>query len=71
PKRSAVSDQLRARLGREAATPALRDYGLGAQILLDLGVKKLTLLTNAPKNIVGLEGYGLEVTGHQPIEPLP
>jgi 3,4-dihydroxy 2-butanone 4-phosphate synthase/GTP cyclohydrolase II len=67
PRRSAVSDQLRARLGRETVTPALRDYGIGAQILLDLGVKQLTLLTNAPKNIVGLEGYGLEVTGHQPI----
>ena len=40
----------------------LRHYGIGAQILVDLGVKKIRLLTNNPKKIVGLEGYGLEVT---------
>ncbi|MBN2483145.1 MAG: bifunctional 3,4-dihydroxy-2-butanone-4-phosphate synthase/GTP cyclohydrolase II [Candidatus Omnitrophica bacterium] len=39
----------------------LRDYGIGAQILVDLGAKKLRLLTNNPKKIIGLEGYGLEV----------
>jgi len=39
----------------------LRDYGIGAQILVDLGVKKMRLLTNNPKKIVGLEGYGLSV----------
>ncbi len=39
----------------------LRDYGLGAQILVDLGVKKMRLMTNNPKKIKGLEGYGLEV----------
>ncbi|MCC7305446.1 MAG: 3,4-dihydroxy-2-butanone-4-phosphate synthase [Alphaproteobacteria bacterium] len=47
--------------------PQLRDYGIGAQILLDLGVKNMTLLTNSPKNIVGLEGYGLYIAGHRPI----
>lgn len=67
PRKTAVSDNLRVKMGKEPKNPALRDYGIGAQILLDLGVKKLTLLTNAPKNIVGLEGYGLEVTGHQPV----
>jgi 3,4-dihydroxy 2-butanone 4-phosphate synthase / GTP cyclohydrolase II len=41
--------------------PDLRDYGIGAQILADLGLKKIRLLTNNPKKIVGLEGYGLEV----------
>ncbi len=46
----------------------LRDYGIGAQMLVDLGVKKIKLLTNNPKKIVGLEGYGLEVVERIPIE---
>ncbi len=46
----------------------LRDYGIGAQILRDLGVRKMGLLTNNPKKIVGLEGYGLEVVDRFPIE---
>lgn len=46
----------------------LRDYGIGAQILRDLGVKQMNLLTNNPKKIIGLEGYGLEVVGRFPIE---
>lgn len=45
----------------------LRDYGIGAQILLDLGVKDMTLLSNSPKNIPGLEGYGLHIHGHRKI----
>ncbi|HHL40895.1 MAG TPA: bifunctional 3,4-dihydroxy-2-butanone-4-phosphate synthase/GTP cyclohydrolase II [Deltaproteobacteria bacterium] len=49
----------------------LRDYGLGAQILLDLGVKKMRILTNNPKKIVGLEGYGLEIVERVPIEAVP
>ncbi len=49
----------------------LRDYGIGAQILRDLGVRKMCLLTNNPKKIVGLEGYGLEVTRRLPIEMKP
>ncbi|OQX08644.1 MAG: bifunctional 3,4-dihydroxy-2-butanone 4-phosphate synthase/GTP cyclohydrolase II [Desulfobulbaceae bacterium A2] len=48
----------------------LRDYGIGAQILRDLGVGKMQLLTNNPKKIVGLEGYGLEVVDRFPIEML-
>ena len=47
--------------------PDLRDYGIGAQILLDLGLKKICLLTNNPRKIVGLEGYNLEVTGREPL----
>src|SRR5512142_378505 len=48
--------------------PDLRDYGIGAQLLRDLGVRKMRLLTNNPKKIIGLEGYGLEVVERVPIE---
>ncbi len=49
----------------------LREYGLGAQILVDLGLKTIRLLTNNPKKIVGLEGYGLEITKQVPIRVKP
>ena len=49
----------------------LRDYGIGAQILADLGVKKIKLLTNNPRKIIGLEGYGLKVVERIPIEIRP
>ena len=49
----------------------LREYGLGAQILVDLGLKKIRLLTNNPKKLVGLEGYGLEITEQVPIRVKP
>jgi 3,4-dihydroxy 2-butanone 4-phosphate synthase/GTP cyclohydrolase II len=47
-----------------------RDYGVGAQILRDLGVKKIRLMTNNPKKRAGLKGYGLEIVENVPIEPL-
>jgi 3,4-dihydroxy 2-butanone 4-phosphate synthase/GTP cyclohydrolase II len=47
--------------------PDLRDYGVGAQILVDLGISKLRLMTNNPRKIVGLEGYGLEVVERVPL----
>lgn len=46
---------------KKAPSVELRDYGIGAQILLDLGIKKMTLLTNTERSVVGLEGYGLEI----------
>ncbi len=49
----------------------LRDYGIGAQILVDLGVKKMRLMTNNPKKIVGLEGYDVEIVERVPIEIKP
>ena len=58
----------------ELGLPAdLRDYGIGAQILGDLGLSTIRILTNNPKKIIGLEGYGLEVTAQVPIvhEPNP
>ena len=51
--------------------PDLRDYGIGAQILLDLGLEKIRLLTNNPRKIVGLEGYNLEITGREPLRVDP
>ena len=49
----------------------LRDYGLGAQILVDLGVRKIRLMTNNPKKIIGLEGYGMKVVERVPLEMAP
>jgi len=49
----------------------LRDYGVGAQILVALGIRKMRLMTNNPRKIIGLEGYGLEIKGRVPLETEP
>ncbi len=51
--------------------PELRDYGLGAQILFDLGIRKMRFLTNNPKKVIGLEGYGLKIVEVVPIKSVP
>ena len=68
PHQTMVSEVLSQRLGKPLAnqTP-LRDYGIGAQILVDLGITHMTLLTNEPKSVVGLDGYGLTIAGTQGI----
>ncbi len=68
PRQSRVSELVRARSGGSEAT-GLRDYGVGAQILLDLGVRQMILLHNTEWTIVGLDGYGLQVVGQQSIPP--
>ena len=53
----------------EAPPPEQRDYGVGAQILAELGVRDMVLLTNSHHSLVGLEGYGLSIVGERPITP--
>jgi 3,4-dihydroxy 2-butanone 4-phosphate synthase/GTP cyclohydrolase II len=56
------------RAGEDAPMEELRDYGVGAQILAELGVHDMVLLTNTHHSLVALEGYGLSITGEQPID---
>ncbi len=59
---SALLESRQAQPQKRAPSVELRDYGIGAQILLDLGIKKMTLLSNTERPVIGLEGYGLEIT---------
>ena len=65
---NAVAECIRHMMQMSRAEPALRDYGIGAQILVDLGVKDMILLSNHERTIVGLEGYGLNVVEQRRIE---
>jgi 3,4-dihydroxy 2-butanone 4-phosphate synthase / GTP cyclohydrolase II len=67
PRPTSLSDRVRAQLDQRPAPTELRDYGIGAQILLDLGVRDMILLSNTKKTIIGLEGFGLEVVEQRPI----
>lgn len=66
---TALSDRVRRMVAQGTEdVPELRDYGIGAQILLDLGVREMVLLSNTTRTIVGLEGYGLTVVERRPID---
>ncbi len=69
PTRTSLSRTMKEREGHAMTKPIheLRQYGVGAQILQDLGIKKMTLITNTKRNIVGLDGYGITLVGQQPI----
>lgn len=60
-----LSTRVLAEAHKNSPKPALRDYGIGAQILRDLGVSKMILLSNTPRPVVGLDGYGLSIVGHR------
>jgi 3,4-dihydroxy 2-butanone 4-phosphate synthase/GTP cyclohydrolase II len=68
---TALSDEIRARTGEITLVgDELRDYGMGAQMVHDQGVREMVLLSNSKRSIVGLEGHGLKVVGYRPI-PVP
>ena len=62
-----MSEQIRLSKNRRVTPPEIRDYGIGAQILTDLGVRDMVRLSNNPRPIVGLEGYGLRVVETRPL----
>ncbi|WP_207478962.1 3,4-dihydroxy-2-butanone-4-phosphate synthase [Arenibaculum pallidiluteum] len=69
PQPTSLSARVRAMLQEPGGGASeLRDYGIGAQILADLGVRDMILLSNRRRAIIGLDGYGLHVVGHQPID---
>ncbi len=68
PSPTSLSDGIKARVGEaEKSYSELREYGVGAQILLDLGVANMIVLSNTQRNLVGLEGYGLKIVEQRPI----
>ncbi len=67
----ALSDRVRLLDSHPRPQHFLRDYGIGAQILVDLGIRDMILLSNTRRTVVGLEGYGLNIVGQRPIEGAP
>lgn len=68
PLRAALSDKVRERAGHPPSGERyLRDYGIGAQILHDVGVREMVLLSNTQRSVVGLEGYGLTIRGYEAV----
>jgi len=68
---NALSERVAALRGSPRPRPVLRDYGIGAQILVDLGVRDMVLLSNTQRIVVGLDGYGLNIVDQRPLETLP
>lgn len=72
PNATSLSERLMAheadKSDKEKKEAILRDYGIGAQILLDLGVRNMVLLSNTPKSVIGLDGYDLHILGHRNID---
>jgi 3,4-dihydroxy 2-butanone 4-phosphate synthase/GTP cyclohydrolase II len=71
PTPTLITDMLSQSGNPEGGQSELREYGVGAQILLDLGVRRMILLSNTPRSIIGLEGYGLTVVERRPISGEP
>ena len=68
PQANTLSQRFRTRIDEKSrSSHELRDYGVGAQILRDLGIRRMILLSNSRRTVIGLDGYGLEITGYQPI----
>jgi 3,4-dihydroxy 2-butanone 4-phosphate synthase/GTP cyclohydrolase II len=66
-RKTALAERVRLLGANPRPQPVLRDYGIGAQILLDLGVSNMILLTNQRRTVIGLEGYGLNIIEQRPI----
>ena len=66
---TALSERVRRISGSKRPVQALRDYGIGAQILLDLGVRQMVLLSNTQRHVIGIEGYGIDIVDQRPIDP--
>jgi 3,4-dihydroxy 2-butanone 4-phosphate synthase/GTP cyclohydrolase II len=71
PSATGLSRHVQALQHHAAPASELRDYGIGAQILVDLGVRDMIVLSNHHRTIVGIEGYGLNVIGERPIPAIP
>ncbi len=69
PRPTALSERVAGMRGSPRPRPVLRDYGIGAQILVDLGVHDMILLSNTQRTVIGLEGYGLNIVDQHALEP--